>query len=220
MRQQRTLVLALVLIAASAAVGAWAYRMLPAGAEIAVHFNVRGEPNGFMPKWPGLAVMPIIGLMVVLLLAFAPRWTRSGEALARSGGAYGILLIGVAAMFLVGEAAIAMHALDPSFDVMRWIFVALGILFVVIGAVLGRIPPNRLVGVRTPWTLADEGVWLRTHRFTGRLLTLGGVALAAVATLGADHTDLIVALVVCILGPALAGVIYSRVIAGKPTAGG
>jgi uncharacterized membrane protein len=163
-------------------------------------------------------VAPIAGLLVVLLLAVAPRWTRGGAALVRSG-VYGILMIGAAAMFLVAEAALAMHALDPSFDVMRWIFVALGILFVVIGAVLGRIPPNGLAGVRTPWTLADADVWVRTHRFTGRLLTLGGVALAAVATLGADHVDLIVALVVCILGPALAGVIYSRAIA-KPAAGG
>lgn len=218
MRLQRSLLLALVLIAASAVVGVWAYRMLPADAQIAVHFGLRGQPNGFMSKGPGLAVMPAVGFLVVMLLAFLPRWTKSGEALARSGGAYGIVLIGVAAMFLVGEATIAMHALDPSFDVLRWLFVALGILFVVIGAVLGRIPPNRLVGVRTPWTLADEGVWLRTHRFTGRLMTLAGVALAAVATLGADHTDLLVALVISVLGPALAGVIYSRAIAGKPGA--
>ena len=218
MRLQRSLLLALVLIAASAAVGVWAWRMLPAGAQIATHFGLSGEPNGFMSKGPGLAVAPIAGFLVVLLLAVAPRWTRGGEALVRSG-VYGILMIGAAAMFLVAEAALAMHALDPSFDVMRWIFVALGILFVVIGAVLGRIPPNGLAGVRTPWTLADADVWVRTHRFTGRLLTLGGVALAAVATLGADHVDLIVALVVCILGPALAGVIYSRAIA-KPAAGG
>jgi uncharacterized membrane protein len=218
MRLQRSLLLALVLIAASGAVGVWAWRMLPAGAEIATHFSIGGEPNGFMSKGPGLAVAPIAGFFVVLLLVVAPRWTRGGEALVRSG-VYGILLIGVAAMFLVAEAGLAMHALAPSFDVMRWIFVALGILFVLVGAVLGRIPPNGLAGVRTPWTLADADVWARTHRFTGRLLTLGGVALAAVATLGADHVDLVVALVVCILGPALAGVIYSRAIA-KPAAGG
>jgi uncharacterized membrane protein len=212
--------LALVLIAAAAAVGAWAYRTLPASAEVAVHFDMHGQANGFAPKWPGLAVTPAAGLIVVVLLAFAPRWTRGGEALVRSGGAYGIVLIGVAAMFLVAEAGIAMHALDPSFEVLRWIFVAVGILFVVLGAVLGRIPPNSLVGVRTPWTMADEGVWLRTHRFTGRLLTLAGVALAAVATLGADQIDLFVALVVCVLVPAAAGVIYSRTIAGKPAAPG
>ena len=215
MRLQRSLLLALVLVAASAAVGVWAWRMLPAGVDIATHFGIRGEPNGFMPKGPGLAVAPILGFCVVLLLAFAPRWTRGGEALVRSG-VYGILVIGVAAMFLVAEATLAVRALDPSFDVMRWLFVALGILFVVIGAVLGRLPPNGLAGIRTPWTLADPDVWARTHRFTGRLLTLGGVALAGVATLGADHIDLVVALVVCILGPALAGVVYSRAIAGKP----
>jgi uncharacterized membrane protein len=76
------------------------------------------------------------------------------------------------------------------------------------------------VGVRTPWTLADEGVWNRTHRFTGRLMTLAGVALAAVATLAADHTDLFVALLVCVLGPGLAGVIYSRAIARNEAGGG
>ena len=220
MRPQRSLLLALVLIAASAAVGVWAWRMLPAAAEIAVHFSGRGEANGFAPAWPGLAVVPIVGFVVVVLLAFAPRWLGGGEALARSGGAFGLLLIGVAAMFLVAQAAIAMRALDPTFDVVRWLFVAVGILFVLIGAVLGRIAPNPIVGVRTPWTLADERVWRRTHHFTGRLLALGGVALAAVASLSPDRTDLVVVLVICILGPLLAGVVYSRAIAGGPRDGG
>jgi uncharacterized membrane protein len=213
---RRPLLMALVLIAASATVGLWAFRMLPAGAEVATHFNVRGEPNGFMGKAVGLAILPIVGLVVVSILAAAPRWTRGGEALLSAGGAYGIVLIGVAAMFLVAEAAIAMHALDPSFDVVRWVFLAVGVLMVVIGAVLGRIPPNRLVGVRTRWTYADEGVWRRTHRFTGRLMTIAGVALAAVASIGADHTDLVVALVICIVAPTLAGVLYSRTISGRP----
>jgi uncharacterized membrane protein len=220
MRLQRSLLLALVLIAASAAVGAWAYRMLPAAAEVAVHFSGRGEANGFGPAWPGLAILPIVGFVVVVLLAFAPRWLGGGEALARSGGAFGILLIGVAAMFLVAEAAIAMRALDPSFDAIRWLFVAVGILFVLIGAVMGRIAPNPIVGIRTPWTMADERVWRRTHHVTGRLTALGGVALAAVASLSADRTDLVVVLVVCIVGPLLAGVVYSRAIAGGAKAGG
>jgi immunity protein, SdpI family len=219
MRLQRSLLLALVLIAASAAVGVWAYRILPPGAQIAVHFSAAGEADGFMPKARGLAVAPIAGLIVVLVLALAPQWARGGEALSRAGSAYGILLIGVAAMFLVVEAALAVHSLDAAFDVVRWLFVAVGVLIVVIGAVLGRIPPNSVAGIRTPWALADEQVWARTHRFTGRLMTLAGVALAAVASLGADHTDLIVALVVCAAGPLAAGAIYSRMIASTPAGG-
>ena len=146
--------------------------------------------------------MPLIGLFVVPAAGPRAAVGRAARRLAGPGSAYGILLIGVAAMFLVAEAAIAVHALDPAFDVLRWLFVAVGVLIVVIGAVLGRIPPNGLVGIRTPWTMADEQVWNRTHRFTGRLMTLAGVALAAVATLGADDTDLVVALILCVVGPA------------------
>ena len=122
------------------------------------------------------------------------------------------VMIGVAAMFLVGEAAIAMRAMDPNFDVLRWVFLAIGILFVVAGAVMGRIRQNPVFGVRTRWTLQDKQVWERTQRFTGRLMVLGGVALAAVTFMGADHSDLIFALLACVGVPAIAGVIYSRAI--------
>jgi uncharacterized membrane protein len=213
MRLPRALLLALVLLAAATAVGVWAWRILPAGAQVAVRFNAQGEADGFMPKTRALAIAPIIGLVVITLLAFAPRFLGGQRELARAGGAFGFVLIGAAAMFLVGEAAVAAHALNPAFDVLRWLFVAIGILLVVVGAVLGRVPPNHLVGVRTPWTLADERVWRRTHYLTGRLMGLAGVALAAVASLGADHADLLAALVICAVGPPILGAIYSRMIA-------
>jgi uncharacterized membrane protein len=212
MNLQRPLLLAAVLIAASAAVGVWAYLTLPAGATIPVHFNAHGDPDGFMPKAPGLVLMPLIGAAVILTLAFAPRFAPDRAGLAESAAAYGVALIGVAAMFLVAEAAIAMRAMDPDFDVIRWLFLAIGILFVVTGNLLGKIRHNALFGIRTPWTLKDKRVWDKTHRFTGRLMVLGGVALAAVAFLGADHTDLIVALIACAAAPPIAGAVYSRAI--------
>ena len=219
MNLRRPLLLAAVLILAAAMVGVWAYRLLPADATIAVHFNGQGAANGVMPKGVGLAVAPIWGAVVLLALAFIPRLARNKDGLAQNAGAYGIVLIGVAAIFLVIEAAIAVRAMDPTFDVLRWIFLAIAVLFVVLGALLGRIRRNGVLGIRTPWTLKDEGVWNRTHRFTGRLTVLGGVALAGVAFIGADHTDLIVALVVCGAGPALAGAVYSRAIYREPTLG-
>ena len=72
------------------------------------------------------------------------------------------------------------------------------ILLVLVGAVLGRVPPNSLVGIRTPWALADAQVWRRTHYLTGRLMALAGVALAGLASLGADQRDLLVALAACL----------------------
>ena len=59
----------------------------------------------------------------------------------------------------------------------RAIFAGLGILFLVIGIILPRVGQNYFMGVRTPWTLASEEVWERTHRHAGRLFIISSVIL-------------------------------------------
>jgi uncharacterized membrane protein len=212
MNLRRPLMLASVLIAATAVVGVWAFRTLPPGATIPVHFSPHGDPDGFMAKGAGLALMPVIGLMVIAILAYAPRLTPNKAGLEQSASVYGVLLIGVAAMFLVAEAAVAMRAMDPNFDVIRWIFLAVGVLFVLLGNLLGKLRHNFLLGIRTPWTLKDKRVWDRTHRFTGRLMVIAGVVLAAVSAIGVAHDLLIWVLIACAVAPGVVGFAYSRAI--------
>jgi len=42
-------------------------------------------------------------------------------------------------------------------------------LFAVVGAVMGKVPPNAFVGVRTPWSLNSRLAWDRSNRLAGRL---------------------------------------------------
>jgi uncharacterized membrane protein len=212
MNLRRPLILSGVLLAATAIVGLWAYRMLPLGATIPVHFSPHGDPDGFMAKGPGLALLPAIGVLVILILSFVPRIAPNRAGLPQSAEVYGMVLIGVAAMFLVSEGAVAMRAMDPNFDVIRWVFLAIGVLFVLLGNLLGKIRHNFVFGIRTPWTLKDKRVWDRTHRFTGRLMVMAGVLLAAVAALGVANDLLIWVLILCATAPAIAGFIYSRAI--------
>ena len=55
------------------------------------------------------------------------------------------------------------------------ITVGIGILFTALGNNLGKVPPNRIVGIRLPRTLSNREVWSRTHRVAGWLFTLGGL---------------------------------------------
>jgi uncharacterized membrane protein len=212
MNLQRPLILSGVLLAATAIVGVWAYRVLPAGATIPVHFSSHGDPDGFMAKGLGLALLPAIGTFVITILALAPRLAPNRAGLDQTAEVYGMVLIGVAAMFLVSQGAVTMRAMDPAFDVIRWLFLAIGVLFVLLGNLLGKLRHNFMFGIRTPWTLKDKRVWDRTHRFTGRLMVLAGVLLAAVAALGVGHDQLIWVLVLCAAAPGVAGFIYSRTI--------
>lgn len=53
----------------------------------------------------------------------------------------------------------------------------LGTALVGIGNALPRLRPNAVLGVRTPWTLADERVWARTHRVFCYLVVGWGLAI-------------------------------------------
>lgn len=59
-------------------------------------------------------------------------------------------------------------------------------LFLVIGNVMGKLRPNYTVGIRTPWTLANDRVWDQTHRFGGKTFVFAGGLLCVLAALPLD----------------------------------
>ena len=65
----------------------------------------------------------------------------------------------------------------------RVVSALVGSLFVFIGNLMGKVKPNFLLGIRTPWTLSDPDVWNRTHRLGGGLFFLTGLATVASALL-------------------------------------
>ncbi|NJC39888.1 putative membrane protein [Brevundimonas alba] len=52
----------------------------------------------------------------------------------------------------------------------------LSAIFLAVGAVLGRVGPNPIAGVRTPWSYKSRLAWDRSNRLAGRLLFLIGLA--------------------------------------------
>jgi uncharacterized membrane protein len=56
-------------------------------------------------------------------------------------------------------------------------------MFVMIGNQLGKSRSMYLIGFRTPWTLASEDVWVKTHRLAGKLMAVGGLLLLPAALL-------------------------------------
>jgi uncharacterized membrane protein len=55
--------------------------------------------------------------------------------------------------------------------------IAVGILFIVLGNYMPKFKHNYFVGIKTPWTLANEKVWAKTHRFGGKVFIVMGLVL-------------------------------------------
>jgi uncharacterized membrane protein len=89
-----------------------------------------------------------------------------------------------------------------------------GALFLIPGNYMGKLRKNFFIGIRTPWMLASDAVWERTHRLGGWLFMLAGVLAIAGTLAGVPAWWAIVVLLAVALIPA----IYSLVICGPRSA--
>lgn len=166
--------LAIVFVACAFFVGGIGYAWLPA--RIAVHWELSGQPDGWMAKQVGVFILPAMGLLLTaILIVVAPKGTRRLQP-DTTPSAYATIVAAIAALPLYATVSIVAVGMGLALNVVSYTIVGLGVLLVVLGNVLGKTRRNALLGVRTPWTLASEEVWSRTNRLTGWLLAFGGVA--------------------------------------------
>lgn len=73
---------------------------------------------------------------------------------------------------------------DPMPGAVAWplaiLLIATGVLLAWVGlrSASGRLPRNRVLGVRTPRTVASDGAWAAAHRTAGPWLVAAGAAVA------------------------------------------
>jgi uncharacterized membrane protein len=66
---------------------------------------------------------------------------------------------------------------------MKFVFIAMGLLLALLGNNMHNIKPNYFAGIRLPWTLENEENWRKTHQFAGRLWFFGGLTFSVLVFL-------------------------------------
>jgi uncharacterized membrane protein len=219
MRVSRTNLLSLGLVALAFAMAAALYDRLPE--LVPTHWNASGEPDGFTAKPLGPFVLPVIMGGVFLLLKVIPRISPRGYRVARFQGVFEIIQVAILAFLFLGNLLALLAATGAPVDMVRAMNAGLGLLFAVLGNFMGKITKNFFVGIRTPWTLASDEVWLRTHRLGGRLFVLAGAGLFVSGLLGGGAVPLLAAIAVAGGIPVVYSyVIYRRIEGFESTSSG
>ena len=173
-RRHVFILLALVLV--TVAMSAGAFSRLPALAPI--HWNWRGEADGFGSRWTISLVFPVTAAFLVALFLALPMLSPIRDASDRSRLAYGrCAVVGIVGVVLI-HATILGRALGWAIDVPSSILVIAGALLAGIGNEMKNVRRNPWIGIRTPWTLASDDVWERTHRVGRRLMVAWGLTIA------------------------------------------
>jgi uncharacterized membrane protein len=177
---------------------------------IPVHFGINGATNRYGGKVEGLLPLPLVALGVFVLLNLLPRIDRLRERYAQFANAYALAVLAIVFFFGLAYATILATVLGVDLNPAMIIVPLVGLLLIVLGAVLEHVRPNRFLGIRTPWTLDSEHVWIQTHRAGKRVFILMGAVLI-VAGLAQSPWLLYLAIAACVVGT-LGLVAYSYVL--------
>ena len=121
----------------------------------------------------------------MLLLKFTRRIDPRSDNYSRFQKSYDLFGVLLCGLFLVLEAVTIYSSFYPEVKLVdKVVPFSIGLMFLVIGNMMPKFRPNYFVGIKTPWTLANEEVWTKTHRMAGRLWFAGGLVIAAVSFIG------------------------------------
>lgn len=149
-----------------------AYKFLPN--RVPVHWGINGEVNRYGPKMEHL-IMSAVPLVLFFVLNFLPAIDPKKESFKKHTKAYSLMILFVI-ILISGINLIALcTALGFKIKFLIVFSLFLGVFFIGMGNYMSQIRPNYFVGIRTPWTLASEYVWRKTHRFGGWIFILIGI---------------------------------------------
>ena len=140
---------------------------------MATHFGMNNEANGFSNKAFAVFGIPAILLAVLWFGAFVTSHDPKRQNI--SPKMFSLVVWIAPVTSLVVAAILYPVNLGYALDITYFVELLSGVMFIIIGTYLPKARQNYTIGIRVPWTLANEENWNRTHRLAGTLWIICGI---------------------------------------------
>ncbi len=201
---RRLFVFQFLVLAAALAATAILYPHLPE--RVATHWGLRGQPNGYSSKASLFLFGPGLLVFTMLFTALLPWLSPRHFEVDAFRSTYRRIMTYLFVMIAYLDAVMLWLASGHAIDAGRAIVGGVCLFLALIGNLLGKVRRNFYIGVRMPWTIANERVWNSTHRFAAKTLVAAGALGLLFSILGLASWP-----IYAILAGALAPVVYSLV---------
>ena len=146
---------------------------------MATHFGFNNEANGFSSKAFAVFGLPLVLLAILWVGAFVTAHDPKRQNI--SPKMFSLVLWIAPVISLVAAAAMYPVNLGYKRDITLFSELLLGLLFIIIGNFLPKARQNYTIGMKIPWTLANEENWNRTHRLAGYLWMICGILMVLIS---------------------------------------
>ncbi|HEY9246476.1 MAG TPA: SdpI family protein [Candidatus Methanoperedens sp.] len=180
----------------SLAIGIYYYPHMPE--KVASHWNAQGQVDGYISKFWGLFLMPVISMGMLLLFILIPRIDPLKTNIQQFRKYYdGFVVVILVFLFYLYLLTILWNT-GYTFNMITFLSPAFAILFYYVGILVENAKRNWFIGIRTPWTLSSDKVWDKTHKIGGKLFKIAGI-LALLGIFFESYAILIIAVPVIIV---------------------
>ncbi len=183
---------------------------------VPAHYGASGQVNRYGSKYE-LFILPMLTLVFAIFMKWfskaqintnthSLREQKNPNEKAIKATSYSLLAVfNVMTYIFLYTSYHAVKNIN-SISLNRIMGVVLCLMYVVIGNYMPKCKRNALIGIRVSWTLDNDEVWFRTHRFGGKVFMIGGFIAAiccifvpeSIALLFTVATVLILTVIVCV----------------------
>lgn len=174
MSTRNTIILSILLIILATSFSVLVYNRLPE--QVASHWNEANQVNGYMPRFWGAFLMPIITVGILALFLVVPLIDPLKANIAEFRSVFNTFIaLMIAFMVYVHGLTLAWNLGYNKFNMGSAMLPGLGLIFIFAGAMMRKAKRNFFIGIRTPWTLSSDYVWKETHRVGSILFIISGL---------------------------------------------
>ena len=198
-KYRKTLIITTIITLLPMLAGVILWNKLPE--QFPIHFNAAGEVDGWSSKAFGVFGLPLI-LVAFQWLCGLGSLKLDPKAENLESKVFSLVLWIIPVLSVVLNALVYCTALGMDMNVQIIMPLLVGLLMVIIGNWLPKCKQTYTLGIKLPWTLADETNWNRTHRFAGPIWVVCGLMIMLCGLIGGAFLWVMVAaFVVMIAAP-------------------
>lgn len=147
---------------------------------IPMHWNIKGEIDNYGSKAFGLLALPCMNILMFLLFIFLPKIDPKKNNYLLFEDKWKVIRTVIHLFILVMFFVISFVSLGYKLPVDKIVMISVILLMLLFGNYMGNIRPNYFIGIKTPWTLANENVWRLTHRLAGKIWVIASIIMIAI----------------------------------------
>jgi uncharacterized membrane protein len=165
--------IAALIVLATFLISAYFYPILPD--EVASHWDASGNVNGYMPKFWGLFMVPLISGGILLLFLVIPKIDPLKQNIKKFRGDFDNFIVIIMLFMLFVHILTILWNIGMFVGIGQILSPAFSILLYYSGVLIEKSKRNWFIGIRTPWTLSSDKVWDKTAVLGAKLFKIAGI---------------------------------------------